>query len=144
MFKQLQGLKNSKEINPLEQGYKVVEHKMAVAKEPTMAELRQWYIYKAEKIYDTKMLGTNIHYCYSTFKKLKEKYNFNNLALAAKLDIWLVKYKQLGYTGIFDFSRLNTDWILQNLDSNTPNSGAKKTTYQNKNVNSISTKDRRV
>ena len=76
--------------------------------------------------------------------KIKEKYQFNNLALAAKLDVWLIKYKQLGYDGIFDFSKLNTDWILHNLDANIPNYKGKHTSYQNNNVNQINTVNRRI
>ena len=144
MFKELQSKKNSKQIIPNEKEYKIVEHKIAHAQEPNMQEIRRWFIFKAEKIYETKMLGTQVVYCNKTFNKLKEKYNFSNLALAAKLDIWLIKYKQLGYTGIFDFSKLNTDWILNNLDSNTPAHGKKITTYQNNNVNQINTVNRRI
>ena len=142
MFKELQSIKNSKQIIPNEEEYKIVEYKIEHAQEPNMTELRKWFIYKAEKIYETKMLGTTTIYCYNTFNKLKEKYNFSNLALAAKLDIWLIKYKQLGYTGIFDFSKLNTDWILNNLDSNIAN--GKITSYQNNNVNQINTVNRRI
>ena len=142
MFKELQSIKNSKQIIPNEKEYKIVEYKLEHAQEPNMVEIRKWFIYKAEKIYETKMLGTETIYCYNTFNKLKEKYNFSNLALAAKLDIWLIKYKQLGYTGIFDFSKLNTDWILNNLDSNIAN--GKITSYQNNNVNQINTVNRRI
>ena len=144
MFKEMQKLKGSKNINPYEEAYRTVETKLAKAIEPNMVEIRKWFIYKAEKIYDTKMLGTQVVYCNKTFNKIKDKYKFSNLALTAKLDVWLIKYKQLGYDGIFDFSKLNTDWILYNLDSNTPAYGKKRTTYQDENVNSINTKDRRI
>lgn len=144
MFNEMKKLKGSKNINTYEEAYHIVETKLAKAIEPNMVEIRKWFIYKAEKIYETKMLGTQVVYCNKTFNKLKDKYKFSNLALAAKLDIWLVKYKQLGYEGIFDFSKLNTDWILYNLDSNTPAHGRKITTYQDQNVNSINTEDRRI
>ena len=55
-----------------------------------------------------------------------------------------MKYKQVADDDIFDFSKLNTDWILYNLDSNTPAYNKKRTTYQDENVNSINTKDRRI
>lgn len=144
MFKEMQKLKGSKNINPYEEAYRTVETKLAKAIEPNMVEIRKWFIFKAEKIYGTKMLGTQVVYCNKTFNKIKDKYKFSNLALTAKLDVWLIKYKQLGYDGIFDFSKLNTDWILYNLDSNTPAYSKKRTTYQDENVNSINTKDRRI
>lgn len=144
MFGEMKKLKGSKTINTYEEAYHIVETKLAKAIEPNMVEIRKWFIYKAEKIYETKMLGTQVVYCNKTLNKLKEKYQFSNLALAAKLDVWLLKYKQLGYEGIFDFSKLNTDWILYNLDSNTPAYRKNKTTYQDENVNLINTKDRRI
>lgn len=106
MFKELQSKKNSKQIILNEKEYKIVEHKLQLAQEPNMTEIRKWFIFKAEKIYSTKMLGTQVIYCNKTLNKIKEKYQFNNLALAAKLDVWLIKYKQLGYDGIFDFLNL--------------------------------------
>lgn len=144
MFKELQAKKNSKQIIPNEKEYKIVEHKLQLAQEPNMIEIRKWFIFKAEKIYGTKMLGTQVIYCNKTLNKIKEKYQFNNLALAAKLDVWLIKYKQLGYDGIFDFSKLNTDWILHNLDANISNHKGKHTSYQNNNVNQINTVNRRI
>lgn len=144
MFKELQSKKNSKQIIPNEKEYKIVEYKLQLAQEPNMTEIRKWFIFKAEKIYSTKMLGTQVVYCNKTFNKIKEKYQFNNLALAAKLDVWLIKYKQLGYDGIFDFSKLNTDWILHNLDANISNYKSKQTSYQNNNVNQINTVNRRI
>ena len=144
IFNEMKKLKGSKEINTYKDAYDIVETKLAKAIEPNMSEIRKWFIYKVEKIYDTKMLGTETVYCYNTFNKLKEKYKFNNVALAAKLDVWLIKYKQLGYEGIFDFSKLNTDWILYNLDANIAANNKNKTTYQDKNVNLINTKDRRI
>ena len=144
MFKELQAKKNSKQIIPNEKEFKIVEYKLQLAQEPNMTEIRKWFIYKAEKIYGTKMLGTQVVYCNKTLNKIKEKYQFNNLALAAKLDVWLIKYKQLGYDGIFDFSKLNTDWILHNLDANISNYKGKHTSYQNNNVNQINTVNRRI
>ena len=144
MFKQLKAQKNSKRIIPNEKEYKIVEHKLQHAQEPNMTEIRKWFIFKCEKVYQDKMLGTQVVYCNKTFNKIKEKYQFNNLALAAKLDVWIIKYKQLGYTGMFDFSKLNTDWILHNLDANIANSTGKKTSYQNNNVNQINTVNRRI
>ena len=144
MFRELQSKKNSKQVIPNEKEYKIVEHKLQHTQEPNMVEIRKWFIYKCEKVYQDKMLGTQVVYCNKTLNKIKDKYQFDNLALAAKLDVWILKYKQLGYTGMFDFSKLNTDWILHNLDANIANYKCKQTSYQNNNVNQINTRDRRI
>lgn len=113
----LPGFNNVKkvEINPYEEAYKVVEHKIQVSKQPTLPELRMWFIFKMEKEFGTKMLGTQTVYCYKTFNKVKEKYNLDNLQLALKINQWYKIYKK-EYTGTFDFSSLNTNWLIEKLN----------------------------
>ena len=113
----LPGFENVKKTNnnSFEDAYKVVEHKIQVNKQPTLPELRMWFIFKMEKEFDTKMLGTNTIYCYKTFNKVKEKYNLDNLQLALKINHWYKVYKK-EYTGTFDFSSLNTNWLIEKLN----------------------------
>ena len=44
MFKEMQKLKGSKNINPYEEAYRTVETKLAKAIEPNMVEIRKWFI----------------------------------------------------------------------------------------------------
>ena len=113
----LPGFDNVKKvkIDTYEEAYKVVEHKIKVSKQPTLPELRMWFIFKMEKEFDTKMLGTQTVYCYKTFNKVKEKYNLDNLQLALKINEWYKIYKK-EYTGTFDFSSLNTNWLIEKLN----------------------------
>ena len=116
MIKGLKDLKGSKQVDEFKLAYESVEHKLKVGKEPKMEELRKWFIYRQEKEYNTKLLGTNIHYCYKTFNALKDKYNLCNYELAKKLVIWAENYKR-EYDGVFDFSSLNTNWLIDKLNN---------------------------
>ena len=123
-------------INSYEEDYNVVEHKLQVNKEPTLYEVRRWFIYHVEKEYNTKLLGTQINYCYNTFNKLKEKYSLkNNIELCKKLTNWNKQYKQ-EFSGVFDFSKLNTDWVLEKLET--------KATYHVENDYIPNTVNRRI
>lgn len=143
----LKGFDNvkSNSNNPLEVYYKEVEYQLENNIDPTLPQIRGWFIYSTEKFYDTKMLGTNIHYCTKTLKTIKEKYKLSNYDLCIKLKTWRQGYEDLGYNNgsIFDFSTLNTNWIIEKLNKNISN-GTKQTTYQNDNINKIDTRDRRI
>ena len=116
MLPGFENVKNSTKIDEYKIAYESVEHKLKIGKEPKMEELRKWFIYKMEQDYNTKMLGTNIHYCYKTFNKLKEKYSLCNYELAKKLIQWSTIYKK-DFSGTFDFSCLNTNWLIEKLNS---------------------------
>lgn len=116
MIKGFEKFKDSKKIDTFKVAYDTVEHKLEIGKEPKMEELRKWFIYRQEKEFNTKLLGTNVHYCYKTFNSLKDKYNLCNSELAKKMVVWSENYKR-NYTGVFDFSSLNTNWLIEKLNN---------------------------
>lgn len=135
MLPGFENVKNSVKIDEYKIAYECVEHKLKVNKEPEMEELRKWFIYKIEQDYNTKMLGTNKPYCYKTFNKLKEKYNLSNYELAQKLINWAKIYKR-DFSGTFDFSCLNTNWLIEKLEQ--------QPSYQVKNDYKHDTTNRRI
>lgn len=136
-----------KTANEPERVYKEVEYKLQHGQEPTLPEVRLWFIYSTEKYYNTKLLQTQIHYCFKSFNKVKAKFNLCNFELCNKLIEWRDNYHKLGYqlgNSKFDFSCLNTDWLMDNINDKVPNFDKGKTTYINTNSNNISTKNRRI
>lgn len=144
----IKGFENFKKpVNDLERVYKEVEYKLSHGEEPKVTEVRKWFIYYVEKYYNTKMLGTQVNYCIKTLNNVKTKYNLCNFELCKKLIQWIDDFDKLGYrkeNEIFDFSSLNKDWLIDSLNSKTPNYNKPKTTYLNDNTNNIDTKNRRI
>ena len=120
MIKKLKDLKGSatQSSDPFERDFKAVEAKVKQNIQPTLIEVRRWFIYKMEKEYNTVMLGTNWAYCNKTLNAIKSKYDLDNVQLVNKLDTWSKAYRQ-EYNDTFDFSKLNTNWLVEKLN-NTP------------------------
>ena len=143
----LKALKNSKHPeDTFTKAHKLVEEKLSKGVVINADELRKWFIKDYELYYNTKMLGTNIHYCYKTFNAVKTRLNMCNNELAKNILIWRERYHKLGYdfggTAKFDFSVLNTDWLLDNLINNIPCITVPNTTYKKSNTK-IDTSNRR-
>ncbi len=138
-LQQLAQVTSKAKSNPYELCYHNVEFKIKHNKEPKMDEMRKWFIYKMETYYNSKMLGANVHYCYKTFNSIKDKYELSNLELCKKINVWHERYTKTNQDNMFDFSTLNTNWLIEKLDKDTMKG---KVTYQNTNVNNIDTKDR--
>lgn len=140
----LKGFEKFKRVeNKQEAAYRTVEYKLSKGEEPTLSEIRLWFIEGTERFYNTKLLGTQVNYCYNTFNKVKSKYKLCNHDLCLKLIKWRENYSKLGTGKIFDFSSLNTDWIIDKLENNGTNRG-KRTSYLDQNNNRIDTSSRRI
>lgn len=136
MIKALKDLKGSNKVDVFKEAYDIVEQKIQANVDVNMVELRRWFIYKMEQYYDTKLLGTQVVYCNNTFNKLKDKLKIqNNVELAKKITEMHRNYT-LEYTEPFDFSKLNTNWLVDKLNTNS--------SYSIQNSYKINTENRRI
>ena len=119
MLPGFENIKPKKSNNPHKETFDLVNYKLCNKHEPTLPEVRTWFIYDSEEIYNCKMLGTNTIYCYKTLNAVKSKFNIKtNYELCNKLKQWRTAYIALyGKDKMFDFSKLNTNWLMEELNS---------------------------
>ena len=62
MLPGFENVKPKKSKNPHKDTFELVNYKLCNKHEPTLPEVRTWFIYDNEDIYKSKMLGTNTIY----------------------------------------------------------------------------------